>query len=644
LGGGAGCVGAALSGGAGPRGASAGVHGVGRAGGTGTGGIGATGGTGGAGPIGASAVVPRVGGTSGADTGGATGGTGVGGARRYLPPAAHEFPISGTTPLLLFPPTVQSQPQLLLGSPLPAPAPHTTVSESFTERREPPSRPVTHVRSRRAVRPRPPPVPGTHIMALRPSSVPQHVVLPSPPMSSLPHLPDPESDLVRTASPTVTRLLATVVIDPSFESAAVSALVVDLVDFATLCRLDYTASLFELECLAAAAPHLASTLIFPEGDPYALDIPTPRTYAEAITGLYSSQWQIARNAEMASWKSTGTYVDEFPPPGANIVGGMWIFRVLRLPLRRMATLWVLLHVAAQREYELHSFEFSTAFLQGSLDEAIWLRRPRGFTGTTLAALGFAPSTADPSLFLRTYTSLPPFYVLVYVDDLNFAAADTEALALEEAELARHTITLTRSYMVQQVLQRFEFLWSSPQPTPLSTGHSLSAPPLDESVEPGGSYLELVGCLITSGMGLVLRGQGSVVLTSHSDASWGDDEMTHRCEAEIYAWAMAAQELRWLTYLLTDLGERPCSPLVRYVDNKAMIVLCRDKRLEHRTKQIALRYFLTRELQQRGQLRLACVAILANIADVFTKALGSSDNQRFCIALGLVPTLPHLLVS
>ncbi|CAI7785209.1 unnamed protein product [Closterium sp. NIES-54] len=45
------------------------------------------------------------------------------------------------------------------------------------------------------------------------------------------------------------------------------------------------------------------------------------------------------------------------------------------------------------------------------------------------------------------------------------------------------------------------------------------------------------------------------------------------EAEIYAGAMAAQELRWLTYLLTDLGEHPCSPPVLYVDYKAMIALC-----------------------------------------------------------------------
>ncbi|CAI7885464.1 unnamed protein product [Closterium sp. NIES-54] len=136
----------------------------------------------------------------------------------------------------------------------------------------------------------------------------------------------------------------------------------------------------------------------------------------------------------------------------------------------MTTLRVLLHVAAQRDYELHSLDFSTAFLQGSLHEEIWLRRPPGFTGsfppgtqwslwrpvyglrqaprewhdtlrTTLAALGFSPSTANPSLFLRTDTSLPPFYILVYVDDLVFATADTAGLAHVKFELQkRHTCT------------------------------------------------------------------------------------------------------------------------------------------------------------------------------------------------------------
>ncbi|CAI7840159.1 unnamed protein product [Closterium sp. NIES-53] len=157
---------------------------------------------------------------------------------------------------------------------------------------------------------------------------------------------------------------------------------------------------------------------------------------------------------------------------------------------------------------------------------------------------------------------------------------------------------------------------------------------------------------TSGMGLVLGGRGLVVLNGHIDASWDDDLATQRssqgynfslgfgsvswrstcsssvlsssCEVEIYAGAMAAQELRWLTYLLIDLGERPRSSPVLYVDNKAMIALCQEHRLEH----IALRYFLAQELQQRGQLRLAYVATWANTSDIFTKALEPGDHQRF----------------
>ncbi|CAI7900096.1 unnamed protein product [Closterium sp. NIES-54] len=724
-------AGGSCSGGASPRGAGAGVPG--------TGGTGAAGGAGGAGAAG--------GANTGGTTRGAIGGTGVSGARRQeslsplqlrewavlwgspgggagvtgsggavatraggtgsggavatgaggsrcattqpqssalchllsLPPAATEFPVPGNTPPLLFPPTDQSQPQLLPGSLLPAPAPHTETRAS------------TPVRGRRVVRPHAPAVPSTHRMALRPSSVPQRVVLPSPPASSLPHVPDLGSHLVRAANPTVTRLLATFVTDPSFESAVSSTLVAELVDLAALCRLDYASSLvfdsscplsvegelalgcdvledrqFELECLVAVAPHL-----------------------------------IAMDAGMASWKSTGTYVDEVPPPVANIVDGMWIFRVKR-PLvsppafkaryvaRGFRQVWrrrrdyerrgdsgrqlkLLAHGAtgatstlatgaigtwatgvtgsaanserqeqrthgrleqrahrrlaqrahgrlAQRSHgrlELRASRRPPPFIlpklshphfthplylvapsTGSFPERTqWSLRQQIYglrqapckwhdtLRTTLAALGFAPSTADPSLFLHTDTSLPTFYILLYVDDLVFATADTQALGLVKAELqkrhtctdmgelwgylglqitqdrARRTITLTQSHMVHQVLQRFGFQFSSPQPTPMSTSHSLSAPPLDESVEPSGPYPELVGCLMylmtytrphlayplsllaryvapnrhrkmhwdgakrvlhylcsTSGMGLVLGGPGSVFLTSHSNAS------------------------------------------------------------------------------------------------------------------------------
>ncbi|CAI5960958.1 unnamed protein product [Closterium sp. NIES-64] len=661
--------GGALTGGTGATGTggAAGAAGVGAAGGTGA--AGTAGGTGAAGPGGAPSARATGGARSGGPAGvgvagaagaGAAGGVGAGASEGAANGAAGAGGVAGAGAAAG---GTGAVPAVSRGAARPRPY-FIPLLEQPTSR---PASPVRVARtSSRVPRPHPPAVPGTHQMALRPSTAPLRVPLPSPPETSHPVLADPESDSLRAASHTVTRLLATIVTDPSFESTAASALVAELVNFASRCRLDYAASLVsesesvcppsvggecalstdvledrqeEFQCFAAALPHLVSTLIAPEGDPHAPDIPTPRSHAEAIEGPYSSQWQSAMDAEMASWKSTGTYVDEVPPPGANIVSGMWIFRVKRppgslpvfkaryvargfsqrqgvdyfqtfSPTPKMTTLRVLLHIAAQRDYELHSLDFSTAFLQGSLHEEIWLHRPPGFTGTTLAALGFAPSTADPSLFLRTDTSLPPFYILVYVDDLVFAIADTAGLAHVKSELqkrhtctdlgelrsylglqitrdrAQRTITLTQSHMVQQVLQRFDFTYSSPQATPLSTRHSLSALPSDESVEPSGPYPELVGYLMylmtctrpdlayplsilaryvapgrhrpehmaaakrvlrylcsTSSMGLVLGGRRLVVLTGHADTSWADDQATQR-SSQGYTFSLGSGFVSW----------------------------------------------------------------------------------------------------
>ncbi|CAI7731108.1 unnamed protein product [Closterium sp. NIES-54] len=381
-------------------------------------------------------------------------------------------------------------------------------------------------------------------MALRPSTAPLRVPLPTPPASSLPAFPDPESDSLRAASPTVARFLATVVTDPSLASTAASALVAELVDFAASCRLDYAASLVaesasvcppsiggecalstdvledrqeEFQCFAAALPHLVSTLLAPEGDP---DAPRLRRHLRSLPSHCCHRFFARCHPDRRA--SLSLRPSPFPLPSDE------------------------------------SVEPSGPYpeLVGCLMYLMTCTRPDLAYPLSILARYVAPGRHRPE---------------------HMAAA-------------------------KRVLR---YLCS------------------------------------TSGMGLVLGGRRPVVLIGHADASWADDQATQwssqgytfslgsgsvswlstrsssvlssSCEAEIYAGAMAAQELRWLTYLLTDLGEQPRSPPVLYVDNKAMLTLCREHRLEHRTKHIALRYFLARELQQRGQLRLAYVASEANTA-------------------------------
>ncbi|CAI7862664.1 unnamed protein product [Closterium sp. NIES-53] len=323
--GGAGAAGARGAGAAGARGAGSRV--IGGTGAAGAGGTGA-GGAGGAGAGGVGAAGAGVAGAGGTGTGGAggagaggvgaagargAGGAGVGGVGAGHPGCTRargsgtvlSLPSStGLTPPLRCPPPDQSQLQLLPGSPLPAPSPYPTQTSSLAECLEPLSCPAFPVRTR--------------------------VALPSPPASSLLDVPDPESDLARAASPAI-RLLANFVTDPSFESTAASAFITEIVDFAATCRINYVASLV-IESESACPPSVRGEIALGcDGDPDALDIPTPRSYAEAISVEYSSQWQTSMDAEMASWKSTCTYVDEVPPLGANIVDGTWIFRVKRPP-------------------------------------------------------------------------------------------------------------------------------------------------------------------------------------------------------------------------------------------------------------------------------------------------------------------------
>ncbi|CAI7746380.1 unnamed protein product [Closterium sp. NIES-53] len=117
---------------------------------------------------------------------------------------------------------------------------------------------------------------------------------------------------------------------------------------------------------------------------------------------------------------------------------------------------------------------------------------------------------------------------------------------------------------------------------------------------------------------------------------------YSAKAEIYVDAMAAQKLRWLIFLLNDLGVRSSTPLALFAENKAMIPMSREPRLESRVKHIDVRQFFLRELQQRGHARLDYMESAANIADIFTKALPPGDHHSICLQLDLVKAGPRLL--
>jgi len=222
-----------------------------------------------------------------------------------------------------------------------------------------------------------------------------------------------------------------------------------------------------------------------------LDIPIPRTYEEAIDDPnYGPQWKEAIWEEINSLVANGTWKEELRLEHANLVSTKWVFTVkgnpdgtlerfkARLvargflqvygedytdtfaPTVRMDTLRIFLALVAAEDLECNHFDIKNAFTKSTLKERIFLSKPKGVPvrdGYVLRVLrslyglkqsardwnllcrdylleiGFKQSLADPCLFTVPGTKI---IILVYVDDILFAAPSTTEVAWFDSKLSQ----------------------------------------------------------------------------------------------------------------------------------------------------------------------------------------------------------------
>jgi Reverse transcriptase (RNA-dependent DNA polymerase)/Integrase core domain/GAG-pre-integrase domain len=302
----------------------------------------------------------------------------------------------------------------------------------------------------------------------------------------------------------------------------------------------------------------------------------PLTVAEALACDESEMWQQAMNEELASLYEHDTWTVESVPVGVKPLPCKWVFKrkldalgnierykarlvakgfrqvagvdydEVYAPVSKHSSLRALLSVVADQDLVLQQLDVKTAFLNGEIEEEIWLCHPPGFeqgaAGTAcrlkkalyglkqaprawhqklkeeLLSLGFTESDADPSLFILQYKDRS-VYVLVYVDDMLIAAKDTadvssvkemlmsifEARDLGDAKLflgmeierdrGAGTLKLSQKKYAHDVIARFGMADAKPASLPLSPGVKLSrdtGSPLDVLAFP---YREVVGSLM-----------------------------------------------------------------------------------------------------------------------------------------------------
>lgn len=294
----------------------------------------------------------------------------------------------------------------------------------------------------------------------------------------------------------------------------------------------------------------------------------PNNVQEAVK---DEKWKKAMNEEMEALQKNETWELVKLPPGKKLVGCRWIYTLkldsngnidrykARLvakgytqkygidygdtfaPVAKINTIRILISIAANEDWPLKQFDVKNAFLNGVLEDEVYMdpppgtdcggkvcklkkalyglkQSPRAWFGrfsTFMKKIGYKQSDADHTLFVkagdRTVTAL-----IVYVDDMVVTGNDSEEikrlqtlLATEfelkdlghlkyflgiEVSRSKAGITMCQRKYILDLLTETGMLDCKPVETPIETNHKLSILP-DQVPTNKERYQKLVGKLI-----------------------------------------------------------------------------------------------------------------------------------------------------
>lgn len=130
----------------------------------------------------------------------------------------------------------------------------------------------------------------------------------------------------------------------------------------------------------------------------------------------------------------------------------------------------------------------------------------------------------------------------------------------------------------------------------------------------------------------------VVLLGSSPISWKtkkQDTVSHSsAEAEYRSMAAALREIKWLKRLLADMGVAHRQPMEMFCDSKSALYIAANPVFHERTKHIEADCHSVRDAVQDRSIVTRHIRTTEQLADIMTKALGSSAFHYLLSKLGV----------
>ncbi|GJU12714.1 retrovirus-related pol polyprotein from transposon TNT 1-94 [Tanacetum coccineum] len=375
------------------------------------------------------------------------------------------------------------------------------------------------------------------------------------------------------------------------------------------------------------------------------------------------------------------------------------------PVARIEAIRIFIANAATKNMIIYQMDVKTAFLNGDLQEEVFVSQPEGFEDQEnpthvyrlkkalyglkqaprawydtlskfLMANNFFKGAVDPTLFTRK-SGKHILLVQIYVDDIIFASTDHNACNIFSKEMSS-------KFQMSMMGQMSFFLGLQVSQSPGGIFINQAKYALETlkkygmcaryQAKPTKKHFEAIKRVFrylkgTINMGLWYPKDNAMSLTAYADAdhagcqdsrrstsgsaqflgdrlvSWSSKKQRSTAisttEAEYIAMSGCCAQILWMRSQLKDYGF-DFNKIPLYCDNKSAIALCCNNVQHSRSKHIDIRHHFIREQVENRVVELYFVETNYQLADILTKALPRERFEFLLPRLGMKSLTPETL--
>ncbi|KAL4038573.1 hypothetical protein IC575_002195 [Cucumis melo] len=356
----------------------------------------------------------------------------------------------------------------------------------------------------------------------------------------------------------------------------------------------------------------------------------------------------------------------------------------------MDTISLLFAIAEQKGSKLFQLDVKSAFLNGVLQEEIYVEQPEGCEkqgegnkvyllkkalyglkqaprawyskiDEHLLSLGFLKSLSESTLYVKhngTGILIIIFKIFKWEMMKMFEMTDLGLMSYFlgiEIKQRQGEVFICQKKYAKEILKKFKMDESKAVSTPMNQKEKLCKQDGADKVDEG-YFMSLIGCLmyLTATRPDILNVGKEFKLIGFSDSDWGGsiDDMRSTLGyyftlgSSVFFWNSKKQEIvaqstteaefidakatgnqaLWLRKILLDLDLEQKESTKILVENKAAIAISHNPVFYKKTKHFNIKLFFLREVQKNGEVILVYCKTKDQVADILTKPLPTSSSS------------------